>query len=156
MPWITNHKHKIEEKSTKSSRSSSKVVGLGPADLWEFPTLISWPGHAIFIQQRRSVSKWLGWWLVAWWHEAISWTNIGLPSLRSSGIHSRAMHNSKSKISISKLHLKFTYTIWNYSHISQGTLSYLWDLADQIWITFSINLAKISCNEFHSTSTRLW
>ena len=41
MPWITNHKHKIEEKSTKSSRSSSKVVGLGPADLWEFPTLLT-------------------------------------------------------------------------------------------------------------------
>ena len=34
-----NHKLKIEEKSTKSSQSS-KVVGLGPADLWEFPTLI--------------------------------------------------------------------------------------------------------------------
>ena len=39
MLWISNHKHKIEEKSTKSSQSSSKVVGLGPADLWEFPTL---------------------------------------------------------------------------------------------------------------------
>ena len=32
MPWIANHKHKIEEKSTKSFRSSSKLVGLGPAD----------------------------------------------------------------------------------------------------------------------------
>ena len=40
MPWITIHEHKIEEKSTKSSQSSSKVVGLGPADLWEFPTLV--------------------------------------------------------------------------------------------------------------------
>ena len=40
MPWISNHKHKIKEKSTKSSRSSSKVVGLRPADLWEFPTLL--------------------------------------------------------------------------------------------------------------------
>ena len=39
MPWISNHEHKIKEKLTKSSRSSSKVVGLGPADLWEFPTL---------------------------------------------------------------------------------------------------------------------
>ena len=39
MPWIANHKHKIEEKSTKSSRSFSKVVALGLADLWEFPTL---------------------------------------------------------------------------------------------------------------------
>ena len=42
MPWISNHKHKIEEKSTKSSQSSSKVVGLGLAGLWEFPTLIDW------------------------------------------------------------------------------------------------------------------
>ena len=40
MLWNSNHKHKIEEKSTKSSQSSSKVVSLGPADLWEFPTLI--------------------------------------------------------------------------------------------------------------------
>ena len=40
MAWISNHKHKIEEKSTKIFRSSSKVVGFGPADLWEFPTLI--------------------------------------------------------------------------------------------------------------------
>ena len=41
MPWIPNHKHKFKVKITKSSRSSSKVVGLGPADLCEFPTLIS-------------------------------------------------------------------------------------------------------------------
>ena len=31
---------KLKQKGTKSSRSSSKVVGLGPADLWEFPTLL--------------------------------------------------------------------------------------------------------------------
>ena len=41
MPWMPKHKHKIKEKITKSSWSSSKVVGLGPADLWEFRTLIS-------------------------------------------------------------------------------------------------------------------
>ena len=39
MSWISNQKHQIEEKSAKISRSSFKVVGLGPADLWEFPTL---------------------------------------------------------------------------------------------------------------------
>ena len=39
MARISNHGHKIEEKSTKSSRSSSRVVGLGLADLWEFPAL---------------------------------------------------------------------------------------------------------------------
>ena len=45
MLWISNHKHEIEEKSTKSSQSSSKIVGLGPANLWEFPRLyqtIAW------------------------------------------------------------------------------------------------------------------
>ena len=36
MPWISI----INIKSTKNSRSSSKVVGLGLADLWEFPTLL--------------------------------------------------------------------------------------------------------------------
>ena len=39
MPWILNHKHKIEEKSTKSSWFSSKFIGLGLADWHEFPTL---------------------------------------------------------------------------------------------------------------------
>ena len=39
MSWIANHKYKIKEKSMKNSQSSSKVVGLGPADLWEFLTL---------------------------------------------------------------------------------------------------------------------
>ena len=34
MAWFSNPKHKVEEKSTKSSRSSSKVVGLRQADLW--------------------------------------------------------------------------------------------------------------------------
>ena len=39
MLLISNHKHKIEEKSTKSSQSSSKVVGIGLVDWCEFPTL---------------------------------------------------------------------------------------------------------------------
>ena len=42
MPWISNHKHKVKEKSTKSSRSSSKVVGLKPMDLLQFPTLYTY------------------------------------------------------------------------------------------------------------------
>ena len=33
MPWISNHKHKIEEKSTESSQFSSKDVSLRLADL---------------------------------------------------------------------------------------------------------------------------
>ena len=53
MPWILNYKHKIEEKSTKSSRSSSKFVGLGLADLWEFPTL------AVNLLKHRDTLLWI-------------------------------------------------------------------------------------------------
>ena len=45
MPWISNHKHEIEEKSTKISQSSSKVVYLGLADMWQFPTLLNTPSE---------------------------------------------------------------------------------------------------------------
>ena len=43
MPWISNHKHEIEEKSTKCSLFSSEVVDLRLADLWEYPTLDTHP-----------------------------------------------------------------------------------------------------------------
>ena len=39
MPWISNDKYKIEEKSTKCSQSS-KVISLKLLDWHEFPTLI--------------------------------------------------------------------------------------------------------------------
>ena len=34
---------------------------------------------------------WLGWWLVAWRHLAITWTNVDLFSIRSSDMHLRAL-----------------------------------------------------------------
>ena len=55
MPSISNHKYKIEEKSTKSFQFSSKVVGLGPVDLWEFPTL-----HMVSLGIIKLNRKWLG------------------------------------------------------------------------------------------------
>ena len=30
---------------------------------------------------------WLRWWLVAWWHQAIAWTNVDLSSVRFSEFH---------------------------------------------------------------------
>ena len=41
-----------------------------------------WPSDIIGLGQH-----WLGQWLVAWRHQAITWTNVDLPSARSSGIH---------------------------------------------------------------------
>ena len=34
---------------------------------------------------------WLRWWLVAWRHQAITWTSVDLSSVTSSGIHLRAI-----------------------------------------------------------------
>ena len=34
---------------------------------------------------------WLRWWLVAWWHKAITWTSANLQSARSGDNHQRAM-----------------------------------------------------------------
>ena len=41
------------------------------------------------IWRHRSRSKLAQEWLVAWWHQAIIWTNVDLSSVRSSGIHLR-------------------------------------------------------------------
>ena len=41
-------------------------------------------------------------WLVAWWHQAITWTNVDLSSITSSGIHLRAISQEMSQPSINK------------------------------------------------------
>ena len=34
---------------------------------------------------------WLGWWFVAWWHQAITWTSVDFSLVRFFGIHLRAI-----------------------------------------------------------------
>ena len=41
---------------------------------------------------------WLRQWLVAWWHQAITWTNVDLSSNVVSGIHLRAILHEMLKI----------------------------------------------------------
>ena len=48
-------------------------------------------------------------WLVVWWHQAITWTNVGWSSVRSCGIHRRALSWEDLKIPISKTRLKITF-----------------------------------------------
>ena len=54
---------------------------------------------------------WLWWWLVAWWHQAkaITWTNVDLSSVRSCGIHRRALSLENLKIPVSKTRLKIAF-----------------------------------------------
>ena len=52
---------------------------------------------------------WLRQWLVAWQHQAITWTNVDSSSVRSLSIHLRALSLDDVKIPINKTRLKITF-----------------------------------------------
>ena len=56
---------------------------------------------------------WLRLWRVAWRHQAITWTNIDLSSVRSLGIHLRASLLDNMKIPINKTRLKIAVLKWH-------------------------------------------
>ena len=59
---------------------------------------------------------WLRWWLVAWWHQAITWTSVDYWSVRPHGIHLRAISQEMLKIAIRAVSLKITN--WRLHHQS--------------------------------------
>ena len=59
---------------------------------------------------------WLMWWLVAWRHQAITWTNVDLSSAKCCGIHPRAISLELLKIKIWDISLKITLLKW-FSHL---------------------------------------
>ena len=64
-----------------------------------------WPSDAIWWQRFGSTLALI----MAWRHQAITWTTIDLSSVRSWGIHSRALSCEDLKIPISKTRLKITF-----------------------------------------------
>ena len=52
---------------------------------------------------------WLRQWLVTWRHQAITWTNIDLSSVRCSGIHLRAISSEIPQPPFTKVSLKITH-----------------------------------------------
>ena len=55
---------------------------------------------------------WLRYWLVAWRHQAITWTNVDL-FVRSHGIHLRGLSLDDVKIPINKTRLKIAVLKWH-------------------------------------------
>ena len=51
---------------------------------------------------------WLRYWLVAWWHQAITWTNVGLPILGFYGIQPRTILYKLLKNQIQEMSLEIT------------------------------------------------
>ena len=52
---------------------------------------------------------WFRLWLVAWRHQTITWTNVDLSSVRSSGIHLSAILKEIPQPSVTEINLKITY-----------------------------------------------
>ena len=66
---------------------------------------------------------WLRWWLVAWRHQAITWTNVDWSSVKSSDIHIRAISQEMPQSSITKICLKITNLKfhWNFPGANELT-----------------------------------
>ena len=78
----------------------------GPKEL----TYRTWLTHCGLVTPygSRDLSQhWFRQWLVAWWHQAITWTNVDLSSLRSSDVHLRAISLEISEPSVTKIRLNF-------------------------------------------------
>ena len=66
---------------------------------------------------------WFRLWLVVWWHQVITWTNVDL-SLRSCDVHLRAISLEMSQPSTSKISLKIIFLrfYWNLPGANELTL----------------------------------
>ena len=84
-----------------------------------------WPSDAIWWHWFRS-------WLVAWQHQAITWTNVDLSSLRSRDVHLTAISLEISQPSVTKISLKsiFLRIYWNLPGANElnnrGERIYIW------------------------------
>ena len=55
------------------------------------------------------VQHWLRQWIVSWWHQAITWTNVDISSERSGGIHLSAILQEIPQSSVTEISFKMTY-----------------------------------------------
>ena len=62
---------------------------------------------------RELGQHWIRQWLVAWRHQAITWTKVDRSSVKSSGIHFRANSQEMPLPSITKIWLKITCLKFN-------------------------------------------
>ena len=71
---------------------------------------------------------WLRQWLGAWRHQAITWTNVALSSVRFSGIHLRAISSEIPQLPFTKVSLKITFLKlnWNLPGANELSLVFHW------------------------------
>ena len=80
--------------------------------MWIFQGLMSYLTHCGLMTpygDRDVGLHWLRKWLVAWRHQAITWTNVDLPSVRSIGIHLSIISQEILQPSITKISWKIAF-----------------------------------------------
>ena len=105
-PWMSNHIHlKIwkviiffHTETSWEFQLNNKVKSMDERVIimwmWSSENLSFSLTHCGLVKPYGDINlcqHWLKQWLVAWQHQAITWTNVDLSSLRTSGIHLRAI-----------------------------------------------------------------
>ena len=104
--------------------------------LWPYCPYLGWLTHCGLMTpygDKDLGQHWLRQWLVAWRHQAITWTNVDLPSVRSIGIHLSTILQEILQPSITKISWKIT------------SLKFLWNLpgANELKSLESLHLSKL-------------
>ena len=82
---------------------------------------------------------WLKEWLVAWWHQAITWTNVDLSSIRFSDSHLRAIEQEIPQPSVLKMAWKLLKSKISFkSHRGQWAITAIHDICQQWFVKSSV------------------
>ena len=114
-----------------------------PLVIFVLHTLTHW-GLVTPYGDRDLGQHWLRRWLVAWRHQAITWTNVDLSSVRSCGHHVRAISLEMPQSSVTKIYLKITCLKFHSNFPGANALKY-----DTTWCSHktweSLSCQLMSC-----------
>ena len=68
---------------------------------------------------------WPGLYLVAWWHQAITWTNVDLSSVRPSSIHRGVTSRAVPELPLTTISLKITHLKYHWNLPGPHELTHL-------------------------------
>ena len=80
-----------------------------------------------------------------WWHQAITWTNVDLSSVRSSNNHLRANLQETSQPSITKISLEITFLKFNLNLTEANESNQFWGIQSYPLIMVKTGSAPVIC-----------
>ena len=90
-----------------------------------------------------------GKWLVAWWHQAITWTSVDSSSVKSSDIQNRAISQEMPQPSITKIFMKITCLKFHSNLPGANELMHI------IWFCKWLEMTLLQCKPSHVPGAKL-